>query len=68
MSRFSDEKHKQFDAELGELVQRYLDMPDVDALELHLPLARRAEQMRFIAVYERNKFREEERQKRSKAP
>ena len=58
MPKFSEEKHDQFDAELGELVTRYVAMSDVDALSLHIRLMRRAEEMKFIGIAERQAFRD----------
>ena len=42
-----------FNDELGALVQKYLDMKEVDPLALYGPLWRRAEEMKFIGCEER---------------
>jgi hypothetical protein len=53
MSRFEAAKIDIFNDELGALVQKYLDMKDVDPLALYGPLWRRAEEMKFIGCEER---------------
>ena len=57
LGRFSKEKVEAFNKELHDLVQRYLDMPDVDAMALAAPLSRKAEQVDVIGLYERQEFR-----------
>ena len=52
-SRFDAAKVNIFNDELGALVQKYLDMKDVDPLALCGPLLRRAEEMNFIGCEER---------------
>lgn len=54
--RFSDEKHTAFEAELHALVQKYLDMSDVDALTISFPLERKAKQCQIIGTRERQEF------------
>lgn len=58
MSRFSEEKHEAFDAELGVLMNRYLAHDDVDAMSLATCLDRRSREAAFIGADERRKFRE----------
>jgi hypothetical protein len=62
--RFSDEKHKAFEAELHALVQKYLDMPDVDALTISFPLERACKQAQFIGIDERRSFAAKAKQKK----
>jgi hypothetical protein len=64
--RFSGEKAAAFDAELGKLVQKYLDMPDADPLALAMPLNRRGREVAFIAADERQKFHEDLRKNKGK--
>mgnify|MGYP001567603110 CR=1 FL=1 len=59
MSRFDAAKIDAFDAELHALVQKYLDMKDVDALAMYGPLWRRAEAVKQIGCHERLEFRDE---------
>lgn len=67
MSRFSKEKVESFDTELRALVQRYLDMPDVDAMALGIVLGNKAHQMDVIGLHERQEFRRK-RDEQAKAP
>lgn len=60
MSRFSKEKVAAFDTELRALVQRYLDMPDVDAMALGVVLSGKAEQMDVIGLHERQEFKRQQ--------
>jgi hypothetical protein len=55
--RFDAAKIDAFAAELHALVQRYLDMEDVDAIALAAPLSRKAEQVDMIGLHERQEFR-----------
>lgn len=57
MSRFSKEKHDAFDAKLGELMNEYLGLDDVDAMALAGHLDRRAKEAAFIGWHERNEFK-----------
>ena len=56
MAKFDYAKHVQFNADLGVLIQGYLDQDDVDAMALAGHLNRRAHQMEIIGVEERRKF------------
>lgn len=58
-SRFSKEKHDDFNAKLGALINEYLNQDDVDAMALAAVLERRSKELAFIGWDERQRFKQE---------